>query len=219
MSKSFVPDRKAFFANIKTDVFGGRMSQKQVEGINLVLDAWDRYAPSTATFEGLAYVFATDYHETAATMEPVRETLATSAAQAMARLDSAWKRGRMPWVKRRYWAIDRNGQSPHGRGLVQLTHPENYEKADSKLGLGGKLIKNYDLAMRPDIAAKITVLGMLEGWFTGKKLSDYCRAGRPDFRGARRIINGTDKAALIAGYAQEFLEAIMVSQTPQNSCS
>ena len=145
-------------------------------------------------------------------MEAVRETLAATSAQAVARLDAAWKRGKMPWVKRRYWATDRNNQSPHGRGLVQLTHPENYEKADHKLGLGGKLIKNYDLAMDPIIAAKITVLGMVEGWFTGKKLSDYCKAGRPDFRGARRIINGTDRAALIAAYAKEFLEAIMVSQ-------
>jgi hypothetical protein len=42
---------------------------------------------------------------------------------------------------------------------------------------------------------------MKEGWFTGKKLSDYVTLQRSDFTGARRIINGTDCAALIAGYA------------------
>lgn len=208
---SIVKNPRAFFDNIKRDVFGGSMTLAQVDGVNLIIAAWDRHAPN-GTFEGLAYVFATAYHETARTMEPVRETLATSSAQAVIRLDRAWKSGRMPWVTRRYWATDRNNQSPHGRGLVQLTHPENYEKADRKLGLGGALIKNYDLAMRADISAKITVIGMTEGWFTAKKLSDYCRAGRPDFRGARRIINGTDKAAVIAAYAQEFLEALVLSQ-------
>lgn len=202
-------DPKKLFDNIKRDVFRGSMTQQQVNGINLILKAWEKYAPEALGADSLAYIFATAYHETAATMAPVRETLAATSIQAMSRLDAAYHAKRMPWVRTRYWVIDRNNQSPHGRGLVQLTHAQNYERADKELGLGGKLIKNYDLAMEPEIASKITVLGMAEGWFTGKKLTDYFRPGRtPDFRGGRRIINGTDKAALIASYAQEFLEAI-----------
>ena len=40
---------------------------------------------------------------------------------------------------------------------------------------------------------------MINGTFTGKKLRTY-----KDYVSMRRIINGTDKASLIAGYATHF---------------
>uniref|UniRef100_A0AC34G9W9 Uncharacterized protein n=1 Tax=Panagrolaimus sp. ES5 TaxID=591445 RepID=A0AC34G9W9_9BILA len=45
---------------------------------------------------------------------------------------------------------------------------------------------------------------MQEGWFTGKKLSDYITLQKSDFRNARRIVNLMDKADLIAGYARDY---------------
>ena len=62
--------------------------------------------------------------------------------------------------------------------------------------------------MQPDIAAKIMIYGMREGWFTNKKLSDYIKAGKADYVGARRIINGTDAARKITGYAETFEKAL-----------
>jgi hypothetical protein len=50
----------------------------------------------------------------------------------------------------------------------------------------------------------LMTLGMHEGWFTTKKLSDYIHGDKCDYLNARKIINGTDKAALIAGYARKF---------------
>jgi hypothetical protein len=50
--------------------------------------------------------------------------------------------------------------------------------------------------------------GMRHGTFTGKKLADYINATGCDYRNARRIINGVDQAALIAGYATA-LEGIL----------
>jgi hypothetical protein len=47
-------------------------------------------------------------------------------------------------------------------------------------------------------------IGMAEGWFTGKKLGNYITLDKSDFANARRIINGTDKASLIAGYARHY---------------
>ena len=44
---------------------------------------------------------------------------------------------------------------------------------------------------------------MLEGWFTGMKLADAA-----DFREARRVVNGTDRASQIAQYADAFLSAL-----------
>lgn len=104
-----------------------------------------------------------------------------------------------------------NGQIPYGRGLVQLTWCDNYEWADKALGLGGKLLANFDLALDPAIAALILVKGMEEGAFTGKSLADYLpnRLGTPpQFKEARRIINGTDKAGDIAEQATWFQAAI-----------
>jgi hypothetical protein len=134
---------------------------------------------------------------TGSTMQPVRETFATSDAVAKARLTKAWKAGKLPGVKRDYWS-----GGFFGRGYVQLTHKENYAKAGKALGID--LVSDPSKAMIPEIAAAILVRGMMEGWFTGKKLADYPN----DFVESRRIVNGTDRAALIAGYAYQFLQAI-----------
>jgi putative chitinase len=102
-----------------------------------------------------------------------------------------------------------------GRGYVQLTGRTNYAKAGAELGMNGQLIDAPDLALRPDIAAKIMRLGMVEGWFTGKAfhhfLPDNCEASWGQLVNARRIINGQDRAELIAGYAQKFQTALSES--------
>jgi putative chitinase len=94
----------------------------------------------------------------------------------------------------------------YGRGFVQLTWHENYDKAGRKYGIN--LLQNPELALRLDIATKIMFDGMYEGWFTGKKLADYFNNAKTDWIGARRIINGTDKAGLIADHAQKFYACI-----------
>ena len=48
--------------------------------------------------------------------------------------------------------------------------------------------------MRPDIAGKIICHGMAKGEFTGKGLGNFFSATVADWRNARRIINGLDKA-------------------------
>ncbi|MGL5034116.1 MAG: hypothetical protein ACRC6M_09990, partial [Microcystaceae cyanobacterium] len=57
---------------------------------------------------------------------------------------------------------------------------------------------------QPDVSLFIIINGMKDGIFTSKKLSDYIAGSRVDFVNARRIINGTDRADLIAGYAQQW---------------
>ncbi len=70
------------------------------------------------------------------------------------------------------------------------------------------LLNHPDLALNPATAAQILVRGMKEGWFTGRKLSGYFTPTLADPTNARRIVNGTDKAALIAGYHAKFLHAL-----------
>jgi putative chitinase len=94
-----------------------------------------------------------------------------------------------------------------GRGYVQLTGKRNYEKAAKYLGRD--LVGSPDLAMDMTIAAQVMFGGMAEGWFTGRRLGDYDSPnGGFDARNARRIINGTDKAATIAVYYSHFLTAL-----------
>lgn len=99
-----------------------------------------------------------------------------------------------------------DGKKFMGRGFVQITGRRNYTDWSKRLGLD--LLKEPQLAERPEIAARIAVEGMRLGTFTGKKLSDYITLKASDFRNARRIINGLDKADLIAGYAKEFDAAL-----------
>jgi putative chitinase len=91
----------------------------------------------------------------------------------------------------------------YGRGLVQITWLANYKKFG---------VVNKDDALGWPKALDIAFRGMIFGMFTGNKLADYIRGGKRDYTGARRIINGTDRAKLIAGYAESFLDALTQSR-------
>lgn len=128
-----------------------------------------------------AYVLATAYWETARTMKPVVEAYW---------LSESWRKRNLryyPW---------------YGRGYVQLTWEFNYLRAENKLGI--PFTEGPDLALEPEHAVKILVTGMVEGWFTGKKLTDYITIDYSNFVGARRMINGTDKAKTIAAIAVDY---------------
>lgn len=173
-------DRKAFFADIRPffDGFRGALGKGQIQGIDAVLDeAVKRETPT----RHLAYMLATDFHETNATMLAVREAYWMS---------EAWRKKNL-----RYYPY-------YGRGLVQLTWEANYKKAGDKLGL--PLEEDPDEALHLPTAVEIMFTGMTEGWFTGKKLADYPSS----YKNSRRIINGLDKASVIAGYAERFEKAI-----------
>ena len=180
-------NRAIFYDDIRQTIFRGRMSKSQVDGMNNLLDVWRRYYINQPQ-EFLSYMLATAFHETAHTMRPLRE----------------YGRGR----GRRYGRRDpQTRKTYYGRGYVQLTWKNNYKKAGNKLG--HDFVNNPDLVMGQALAAQILYAGSIEGWFTGKKLSDYIKPGRdPDYVNARRIINGTDRNRLIAGYAEAFDEAL-----------
>ena len=100
----------------------------------------------------------------------------------------------------------------YGRGYVQLTHEANYRRAGTRLAgrtISGHLIapdsfvRDPELVRDPGVSYAIASRGMRDGWFTGKKLSDYLQAQR-DFVNARRIINGLDQAKTVAEFADQF---------------
>lgn len=174
-------DRAKFFEGIRNGPFPGRLTTDQVEGIDTLLTVFDEEDITDIRWQ--AYMLATAYHETAHTMQPIAEI--------------GHGRGHK-------YGIAINGHVYYGRGYVQLTWDYNYNKLGKMIGVD--LLHNPDLAMQPDIAAKIMLEGMIHGTFTGKSLHDYFHEGLTDWTNARRIINGTDRAKLIAGYAEQFYE-------------
>lgn len=195
----------AFYAAMRP-IFGGKLVQSQVDGIEAILTA-TRGLPVSYR----AYVLATANHETGGGMQPVKETVfpwhkdkSPSDATVISRLDRAFRAGKLKGVKAPYW---RDGW--FGRGYVQLTHQRNYRAASDLIGVD--LVADRAKALDPDIAAKVLVQGMLAGTFTGKKLADYLPG---DFIGARRIVNGTDAALQIAATARQFEAALSEHAAP-----
>ena len=93
-----------------------------------------------------------------------------------------------------------DGWRYRGRGLLQITGRDNY----AKYGIAN----DPDQALDPIKAVEILSDGMINGRFTGKKLSDFFTATATDWTGARRIINGADRAVDIAAYAKKFAAAL-----------
>lgn len=195
-------DKTTFFNVCRSGVMGPTLDGDEVSGAETILDAM-KGAPLSWT----AYALATAWHETAHTMQPIKEYGGPSYFYRM--YDP---RGDRPDLAKSMGNIyPGDGALFCGRGYVQLTWRCNYKRAAKETGY--PLEGNPDLAMRPDIAATIMRKGMEEGWFTGKGFAHFLpvtgEAGPGHFTDARRIINGRDKASLIAGYAMKFQSALV----------
>lgn len=186
-------NRKFFFDNVRSQLFDGRLTQKQVNGLTAILNEWEKnYAKKDDRW--LAYMLATTHHETDRTMSPIEEYGKGKGRKYGKRIKMNGK------------AYTNTTNIFYGRGFVQLTWYENYEKAGKKLK--ADFINNPKLTLELKYATPIMFLGMIEGWFTGKKLSQYFNNTKEDWTNARRIINGTDKANLIASYAKKYYSSI-----------
>ncbi|NTF67987.1 hypothetical protein [Rhizobium rhizogenes] len=205
-------DHAKFFAAVRSSLFGGRLSQNQVNGMEAILDAAETASTDS---RWLAYMLATTFHESDNSMCAILENLNYSASGLRATfpkyftVSQAASYARQPEriANRAYANRMGNGNEAsgdgwryRGRGLVQVTGNDNY----AKYGVAD----NPDQALDPAKAVEILFDGMINGRFTGKKLSDFFNATTTDWVRARTIINGMDRAADIAGYAKTFLTAI-----------
>ena len=179
-------DRNKFFDGFR-DMFDSTIEQEQVDGIESLLTGFET-EPRWKDIRQIAYALGTIYHETAATMQPITEY---GGKAYFNKYD-----GRKDLGNTRAG----DGYKYRGRGYVQITGRRNY----TKYGIAD----NPESALLPDVAFRILTTGMQDGSFTGKKLSDYISDTGVDYKNARKIINGLDKAGLIAGYAKQF-EAIL----------
>lgn len=185
-------NRKIFYDKIRFHF--GNFNQTQVDGFNLVLDYWEKLKLST-DLRTLAYILATAWHESAHTMEAIAE----------------YGKGR----GRFYGVPDPvTGFVYYGRGLVQLTLADNYKMMGRLLGL--PLYENPELALDTEVSVKVLFEGMFKGAsnrgdFTGVSVENYFNDRVDDPWNARRVVNGTDCALLIAGHHYKFLDALNVA--------
>jgi len=186
-------DVKTLFDAIRS--ISKTLSQIQVDSINAILASCEKYQITDKRF--IAYIFATAYHESR--LKPVEEIGKGKGYPYGSKLDM----GKGPNKRVAYTTPDKLF---YGRGFVQLTWLVNY-KAFARL-LGVDIVNTPELALQPDIAAEILVYGMLKGMFTGKKLADSFNVTENDPVEARYIVNGQDKAVLIAGYYWKIYNAI-----------
>lgn len=158
-----------------------------------------------------AYVLATAWLETGGRMKPISENLnysATGLRKTFGKYfnpQQAKTYARKPeQIANRAYA-NRMGNGPEasgdgwryrGRGYVQITGQDNYAKYDIE--------QAPDKALETPTAIRIMIDGMKHGRFTGKKLSDFITLQESDFRQARQIINGMDRASDVADYAEQF---------------
>lgn len=185
-------DRAKFFAAVRLAF--GPLSQPQVEGFNTLLDAFAGWPVSWQ-----AYGLATAWHETGATMQPIKERGGTAYFTRMYDIT-----GERPAKARELGNLKTgDGALFAGRGYPQVTGRKNYELAETVFGV--PFATQPDLMMEPANAAKVMRHFMERGLFTGKGLGDYLPG---DYIAARRIINGTDRANLIAGHAVAFERAL-----------
>ena len=194
-------NRPFFFERVRSSLFDGKMKQSQVDGLTGILDVWEAsYAKSDDRW--LAYMLATAHHETDRTIQPIHEY--GSNAYFTKRYDITGDRPAL--AKKMGNDTPGDGIKYCGKGYVQLTWKSNYKAMSPVTGVD--LVAFPDRAMEIPVATKVMFYGMTKGTFTGKKLADYFNPTTADWVNARRIINGTDKANLIAGYAKNYYAAI-----------
>ena len=196
-------NRIAFFNRLKTQNLYPKILQHQVQGMDAILDEWESNC-NYKDLRWLAYILATVYHETAKTMQPIEEYGKGKGLAYGGKLRMGGGPGkRVPYTT--------PNKIYYGRGLVQTTWYENYEKltktAKAK-AMGWDFLNNPEIMLQMKPSVFSAFYGMTMGIYTGKKLADYFDGPKEDWKGARKIINGTDKAELIAVYGMKFLQCV-----------
>lgn len=188
-------NRTKALAQIDKQLFNNKLIKSPITlaGINAIIDEWESSHPD-GDLRWLAYILGTAHHETDHLMQPINE------------YGYGAKKPYGKQIKEDGTHYSDTDQLFYGRGFVQLTWYENYAKAGAAFGLD--LLHHPNLALDTDVAAKIIVTGMVEGWFTGRRLSQYFNGKTSGWTPARAIINGSDMAVKISEYAQKYFMAL-----------
>lgn len=191
-------DRAKFFAYLrssKVTMFGSSLSAGQIKGIEGILDGFAKTGDGRD--KTLAYGLSTARREVGVGMVPVREGFSKSDAAARAYVakhypNKGYSKPAGPW-----------GHVYYGRGIVQLTWLDNYDREG--------IAADPDRALDPEFAAELMFAGLVDGRWNGqgRGLAFYLPTGGPDdLKNARRTVNLTDHWEEIAGFYRQFMAAV-----------
>jgi putative chitinase len=230
-SPKVMAEPEAFYATLRTTPLQHKATE-QVAGTNAILAGM---AGQPIAFT--AYALATAWHETGEDMQPnvenlnysVKGLLATFSRSRISRADAeaiGRKEGRPAnqraigniiyggaWGRENLGNTEPNdGFTYRGRGFEHVTGRRNYQRTGAALGID--LLANPDALLDLATAVRSLVSGMTTGRYVpghnfARHLPINGPATVPQFASARRIINGQDKADLIAGHAQRFQAALI----------
>lgn len=163
-------NRAVFFDAIRrSGLCGKTLTQVHVDGLNGILDAWDKHGPEKPDLRHVAYTMATSWHE-ARFNAAIRE-IGRGAGKVYGKPAGPY------------------GQTYYGRSYCQLTWYENYVKFGNLLGID--LARKPDLTLEPETGGAVLVIGSMRGLFRkGRTLPRFFSATNDDPVGARDIING-----------------------------
>jgi putative chitinase len=219
-------NRKIFFDGVRNlfDSVDRKLTPAKVNALEFLLTSFEKDSRWN-DYRHISYAFATICPETDWSFDPIQEY------------------GSFGYFERRYGSHTRKGRelgndAPgegakySGKGYVQLTGESNYEKLEIKLrakypqlvaDFETRTGQRFDLtdfvhqAKDRQIAFAIMTVGMFDGIYTGKRLSDFINERECDYTNARRIINGLDRCREIAGYARQFqniLQRALIRSVP-----
>lgn len=192
-------NKEAFYHGYR-QIFGPIKKDGTVKSLDAIIDVFNSNPIKIKPIEKMAYMLATVRHECGPNMLPITENLNYSAR----RLTQVWP-SRFPTIDKAakyannqellgdyvYGGRLGNGRFEgfkyRGRGFVQITGYVNYKKFGELLEVD--LNSNPDLAKDVNIGAQILYKGMVDGLFTGRKLSGYINSGKIDYFTAREIVN------------------------------
>jgi hypothetical protein len=197
MASNLAFNRQKFFDAYRAKY--GALDQSQVNGLSSLLTGIEQ-DPAVTDVRWAAYMLATVKHECANKFQPLEEFGKGKGRKYGSPVKVVGSDGRT------------YNNVYYGRGYVQLTWDFNYRNLGVALGLGDQLLCHPELALDTTDAYKIMSYGMRNGTFTGKKLANTIAGNVCDYVNSRKIINGLDKAALIAGYAVAFEKMLRDSQ-------
>lgn len=195
-------ERKHFFDTVRETLFNDALNQGQVQGMEAILREFE--AQNLTDLRWLAYILATAYHETAKTMQPIEEF-------GKGKNYEYGKKLKMGGGRRKRIPYSLPDKIFYGRGHTQNTWYENYERLTKGAKTHGKdwnFLNKPELLLQMEPSIWATYYAMQVGLYTGKKLKDYFNETKEDWVNARKIINGIDKADLIAGYGKKFMDAL-----------
>jgi putative chitinase len=210
-------NRTIFFNLVRTNPFGGRLTQQNVDGTEAILTAWEGSRYADQPLDGLGYILATAFGETGTMKWDVREIPPKGRTRADYFEDRYGVNGSRPHIAKALGnTLPGDGGLYYGRSFCQITGKGNYQKLQDLTGV--PFVKNPDLALTKENGAAILLHGMYQGLFTGRKLADYFD-GKPMTAdeakrrriAARAIINGKDKAETFARVAAGFTMALVAA--------